>query len=76
MSWNYRAFRKEDIYEDAYYEIHEVYYNEAGKPGSYTMDPITPVGDNIADLRETLHKMLRDLDKPPLTEADFKGEDE
>ena len=40
------------------------------------MDPIAPVGDNIADLRETLYKMLRDLDKPVLTEADFKGEDE
>ena len=76
MSWNYRVLRKEDICGDAYYEIHEVYYDEVGEPNGYTMDPIAPVGDNIEDLRETLYKMLRDLDKPVLTEADFKGEDE
>ena len=72
MVWNHRVIRKLDLNGDAYYHIHEVYYPEVGaKPDKITVEPMTPYGDTVEDLRWTLEKMLECLDKPILDYKDF-----
>ncbi len=61
---------------EEYFQIHEVYYNKAGQHHSYTKDPIDPIGDDLEALRWVLTKMLECLDKPVLTEADFRRNDD
>jgi len=51
--------------------VHEVYYDAAGFPTSYSEDPQPVTGDTPEELRESLHAMMRALDKEVLTPADF-----
>ena len=53
------------------YEIHEVYYDEDGKPRAYTMNSVKPFGEDIRELRQDLMWMLASLEKPVLTPDDF-----
>ena len=66
--WNHRVMRHNTGTEDEYLAIHEVYYgmddeDGKGKTG-WTQDPVAPYGDTLNELRETLERMLRALDKP------------
>jgi len=63
-----------DDYES--YEIHEVYYDEAGKPKMYTENPMKPFGESVRELRQDLMWMLSALDKPVLTPRDFPENEE
>jgi hypothetical protein len=83
MSWNYRVIEFKADEGTLYQQIHEVYYDDAGKPASYTTNPIHPVayqedgGDDMAAaLRWQLEHMLKALDKPVLTEKDFFKRDD
>ena len=40
MSWNYRIIRHHHPKGD-YLSLHEVYYDQAGRPNGYTVDPIS-----------------------------------
>ncbi len=59
--WNYRVVRKkyelatEDDENRSYYQyaIHEAYYDNNGKVGSITQEPIIPSGENIEELRHS-----------------------
>jgi hypothetical protein len=52
---------------EPFYRIHEVYYAErSDQPTSATEDAVGVCGGSIAELRETLTRMLRALDKPIL----------
>jgi hypothetical protein len=70
MSWNYRVMTLDGGQS---YEIHEVYYDSAGKPHTYTMNPVKPFGENLRELRQDLMWMLKSLDEPVLTLQDFPG---
>lgn len=76
-----RTYRKGDPDEETYYEIHECFYDADeppnGKPwgigersrlgtGPDDKDRIPPNAENVDDLRELLHMMLRSLDQPVL----------
>jgi hypothetical protein len=64
MHWNHRVLRH-DHPTDPYYAIHECYYDEGQtEPHSWTSDPIDVVGSSVTELRETLERMLKSLDKP------------
>lgn len=66
--WNHRVMRHNAGAENEYLAIHEVYYgidedDNKDKVG-WTLDPISVSGETIDELRETLERMLRALDKP------------
>lgn len=67
MSWNHRVVKR--IYPEpsgeTFYQIHEAYYGLEDKP-LITTEPKALVGESIDELRETLQRMLRALDKPVL----------
>ena len=66
--WNYRVIRTIDSYEvEPFYGIHEAYYTERSNlPISATEDIVGVGGGSVAELRETLTKMLKALDEPVL----------
>lgn len=60
--WNHRVYK----YEDGSLGIHEAYFYDNEEPSSHTVDPIPVIGDDIEELRVTLERMLRALEKPIL----------
>jgi hypothetical protein len=73
MPWNHRVLRHKQIpipnlQREDYLVIHEVYFEEGHEPEphSCTMDGVTVGGESLDELRETLQRMLRCLDKPVL----------
>lgn len=73
MSWNHRILASEHKNE-MYYQIYEVYYDDNGKPNSYTENPITIGGDNIESIKWQLDHISKCLDKPILSIKDFPNE--
>lgn len=71
MTWNHRVMKIENRGE-TFLEIHEVYYDDQGRPNGYTTDPIAVTGETIDELRWVLNRMLECLDKDILTEEDCK----
>ena len=69
MGWNHRVVKRTypEPSGETFYQIHEAYYglNGSGKP-SITVDPMYAIGESVDELRETLQRMLRALDKPVL----------
>ena len=63
--WNYRVLAHEEEGE-IFLAIHEVYYNEKGKPERYSQECAIVIGSDIKDLKWQLNKMLLYLDKPIL----------
>ena len=75
MSWNFRVIRKDLPTEEGtqdWYSIQEVYYNDDGTPGAQTTD-LEITGSSIDELKSTLEKMIKCLDKPILEEL-FKND--
>ena len=73
MSWNYRLLAKE-YKGDVYYQIHEVYYDDNGKPNGYTANPITIGSNDIEGIKWQLEEITKCLDKPTLSVKDFPNE--
>jgi hypothetical protein len=67
MTWNHRVIRRKNE-RGEWLSIHEAYYSRRSTktPHSITMEGVSVVGENIEELRETLQRMLRSLDKPIL----------
>lgn len=65
MTWNYRIIHGKEQDED-HYQVHEVYYDEAGKITRWTVDPIVPYSDTLNGLRWTLERMREATAKPIL----------
>lgn len=62
MTWNYRIFRHKNKYANKvtyWYALHEVFYNDEGKPFTYATEP-DAVGDSIDDLVAGITLMLKD----------------
>jgi hypothetical protein len=70
--WNYRVLQKRGDGE-VFYQIHEVYYDEEGRPRAATVDPPGVHGDSLEDLEWSLEQMKLALTKPVLTDQDFEG---
>jgi len=80
MSWNYRVIYhpsktrrigKENIQEEAYYAVHEVYYDENNEPESYSINPIIN-GDCVGTLYSILNMMKTGIGKPILITKNFE----
>jgi hypothetical protein len=66
--WNHRVVRRTVMEFDQpveWFGIHEVFYGSSDEsdPG-WTDEPISVEGESIDELRETLERMLRALDRP------------
>ena len=59
--WNYRI-----IEEDGLLTLREVFYSKKGKPDSWTIDAISPHGEDKADLLLNFHQMWIAFNKPIL----------
>lgn len=70
MSWNHRVMKTKDGPDD-FYEIHEVYYDKAGKPTAYTTHGVGPAGATLEELSRELELFKAALAKPVLSAADF-----
>ena len=59
MTWNYRVVGKRFPGSDAiHYQIHEVYYADDGSIEHWTEEPVEPLGETIAELREEIRFFL------------------
>ena len=75
MTWNYRVLAREYKFSneiETTFSIHEVYYNDDGVPEMCTEDAVSVVGDNLAEISDTLLWMQKALKKPILSYSDFE----
>ena len=86
--WNYRVCKRtytESGEPEVYYGIHETYYDDKGNICAITQDLIDVFGESIEELKETLARMSKALEKevidldtfsfsPPASVEDEKGE--
>ena len=49
-----------------WYGVHEVFYNDAGKPFTMTEDPVGIAGKSPAEVREYLGMVRRDIKRLPI----------
>lgn len=77
MTWNYRAVRRtHPESQETYWAVLEVFYDEDGKPTSWTVEDSEPYGETLAELRADLCHMLADaLTRPPLEEVVVDGKE-
>ena len=77
--WNYRVVEKdvtnkvkrsEMDYENVYYELHEVYYDDDHNVTFWSDTSTCPFGD-LEDLKADLEYMLEACSKPILKESDL-----
>lgn len=78
MTWNYRILAHKDKNE-WFFEIHEVYYDNNGKPEGYTENGVSVGGESLKGIEWTLDKMKECVNKPILLAGDkfpmeFKNE--
>lgn len=70
MEWNYRviAFMDEDA---PYFRIHEVYYDQNGKPAAYMRCPAGVESESPEGLMWVMERMKKALELPVLKITDF-----
>lgn len=66
MTWNYRVFRCSEPDGSPYYELREVYYDEAKNITGWTAGASAPLGETFRDLIGDFAWFLAALDKPVL----------
>lgn len=68
-TWNHRVIRKENAAGEPSFEIHEVYYDEAGAITNWMQNAVNPFGETLAELREEVLHFLTAFRKDVLEEA-------
>ncbi len=65
--WNYRVVRKASSDPDSVsFQIHEVYYSDAGGIEGWTEHPVAPGGESPTELREDIRWFLQAFRRPVL----------
>jgi hypothetical protein len=70
--WNHRVIEFVEPDGTPWRAIHEVQYDDQGRPCAYTENPADVSGESDEDLLVALERMRRAIEKPHLVEADFK----
>ena len=65
MTWNYRVLYHKHAQPEPYHALHEVFYDDNGRPNSYTRDPIDVTAESEQELLRTLARMLGDARRRP-----------
>lgn len=71
--WNYRVIRKRHADDSVTFHIHEVYYRDNGTIQSWTEKPVTPMGEDVAELREDIRHFSHAFRHPVLEERENHG---
>ena len=71
MVWNHRVIEFVDQSGELSRQIVEVYYDEIGRPTSYSQDPAAVVWAPEEDPKKTLAMMALALQEPVLVPGDF-----
>jgi hypothetical protein len=65
--WNYRVVRKASPDTDSVsFQVHEVYYTDAGGIERWTENPVAPSAESPAELREDIRWFLQAFRRPIL----------
>ena len=74
MTWNYRVVRHRDPTEEQGWivSIHEVFYDEQGKPVLMSEQPAGVVSSTVIGLSEVLSTLRQAFDLPILNAEDLK----
>ncbi len=64
MTWNHRVMKK-GRGKNAVFQIHEVFYDK-GKVKLHTVEPMTPQGLTLEELKAEIRLMLRSCYEPVL----------
>ena len=70
--WNHRVIEFVEADGTPWMAIHEVHYDDAGRPYAYAENAAEVCGESNDELRKTLDWMRAALDQPALVETDFK----
>lgn len=73
-TWNHRVIEFADTDGTPWQQIHEVHYDEDGKPVAYTEEATPVMGANKEELLWVLDQMRRAVEAPVLIERDFQDE--
>lgn len=78
MSWNHRILKRTypGAFVETLYQVHEVYYDDSGKPTMCTENPISVTGETVEEIYETLNRMIKAAEKPVLDWDDFNTEED
>ena len=71
--WNYRVIKKRHADDSVTFQVHEVYYRDDGSIEGWTEAPVTPMGEEIAELRENIRHFSHAFRKSVLEESDADG---
>ena len=66
MSWNYRIFKREypnDVHCTTYFELHEVYYNDAHQIVAWSTEPEAGPQESVEELLSEVRMMAKDAYK-------------
>jgi hypothetical protein len=63
MSWNLRVIKNN---ETGWFGIYEVYYDQDGKPSSWTEEPVCPAGEDYDELLSDIDHFNAAMKKPAL----------
>lgn len=66
MTWNHRVIKRKYDTGEVFFAIHEVFYDDAGKPTQCTVMPSAILEDSIDDLAITIDRIRECLSKPVL----------
>lgn len=67
MTWNFRLVKRADSKSKrVQYGVHEVFYNDQGKPFTMTEDPVDITGESKKETREYLEMILKDISRFPV----------
>jgi len=74
MTWNHRVVKKtytllegtDNEFTEDQYGIHEAYCDENGKVFGITKEPVSPTGETVDELKQSLEWMKNALDAPIL----------
>ena len=68
MKWNYRVIERDGIFA-----IHEVYYDQDGKPVGVTSRPAAPMGEDPQELARDLGRYMSAIGQPVIPWHDLAG---
>lgn len=70
MTWNFRLVKHtEPKSKSVWYSVHEVFYNNAGKPWTMTQEPVQVDGESVKDILAYLDMIKRDLRRLPVLDT-------
>lgn len=72
MHWNHRVVQTTDRDGGPIFGLYEIFYDDDGRPGARTENPLDLGGfERVDDLRKELKLMLAGAVLPVLTDGDF-----